>query len=217
MQTVTQRSIHNTLYCRDIPVLKYHIRYPSFTTTCSQEAAQSINLHYGDLANSMERYVQNILYPLAAESARYIQKNDPPFHSYEFNMSYKVTCSSGCMTSLYLEQYSFMGGAHGATVRTSDTWDFITGRQLQLGDFYSSTPGYEKDIREWITYQISRILVNQPSAFFEDYVQRLHDSFKPENYYLSQDGLVLYFQQYDIAPYAAGLPEFTLPYEPDAG
>lgn len=212
MQTITPRSLRSTLYCRDIPVLKYNIQYPSFTTTCSQEAAQSVNLYYADLANSMERYVQNILYPLAAESARYIQTNDPPFHSYEFEMSCRVTYNSGCITSLYLEQYSFLGGAHGATVRTSDTWDFMTGRQLQLGDFYSSVPGYEEDIREWIVSQISQILVNSPSTFFEDYVQRVHDSFKPESYYLSQDGLVVYFQQYDIAPYATGLPEFTLPY-----
>lgn len=213
MQTITQRSLHNTLYCRDIPVLKYNIQYPSFTTTCSQEAAQAINLHYADLANSMERHVQNVLYPLAAESARYITKNDPPFHSYEFDMSYKITYNSDCITSLYLEQYSFMGGAHGATVRTSDTWDFSTGRQMQLGDFYSGVTDYEEGIRQWITYQISQILVNAPSTFFEDYVQRVHDSFKPESYYLSQDGLVFYFQQYDIAPYATGLPEFTLPYE----
>lgn len=212
MQTITQRALRNTLYCRNIPVLKYNIQYPSFTTTCSQESAQAINLHYADLANSMERHVQNVLYPLAAESARYIIKNDPPFHSYEFDMSYHVTYNSGCITSLYLEQYSFMGGAHGSTVRTSDTWDFSTGRHLHLGDFYNGVPDYEDIIKRWIIYEISQILETSPSTYFDDYEKRVSDSFQPESYYLSQEGLVVYFQQYDIAPYATGLPEFTLPY-----
>lgn len=212
MQTMTQRALRNTLYCRDIPVLKYSIQYPNFTSTCSQEAAQTINLHYSDLANSMERYVQNVLYPLAAESARYISKNDPPFHSYEFDTSYKMTYNSGCITSLYLEQYSFMGGAHGSTVRTSDTWDFNTGMPLLLEDLYMNVPDYEENIRQWIIYQISQILESAPSTYFDDYEQRVFDSFKPKNYYLNQNGLVIYFQQYDIAPYASGLPEFTFPY-----
>jgi hypothetical protein len=48
--------------------------------------------------------------------------------------------------------------------------------------------------------------------YFENYSQLVNETFKANNYYLTKDGVVIYFQQYDIAPYAAGLPTFLIPY-----
>ncbi|MFU2363539.1 MAG: RsiV family protein, partial [Clostridiales bacterium] len=31
-----------------------------------------------------------------------------------------------------------------------------------------------------------------------------------DSYYLTPKGIVIYFQQYDIAPYSSGLPEFLI-------
>ena len=130
MQTVFQNHIRQTMYYGEIPVLSYSIQYPSFTSTCSDTAAEAVSRHYASLAKSKEEYCKTVLYPQAAESARYIQNNFPPFHSYEFDMTYTVTLNMRCITSLYTEQYSYMGGAHGSTVRQSETWNFNTGKEM---------------------------------------------------------------------------------------
>ena len=31
-------------------------------------------------------------------------------------------------------------------------------------------------------------------------------------YYLNRDGIIVYFQQYEIAPYSSGIREFKIPY-----
>ena len=155
-----------------------------------------------------------MLYPQAAEDARYIEDNVPPFHTYEFNIAYTVPLNYGCITSLYFDQYTFMGGAHGSTVRTSDTWNFSNGRQMQLGEFFQSDPHYADNIQNYIEQRITEHLRTEPGAFFEDYAALIRKTFKEENYYLTTDGLVLYFQEYDIAPYAAGRPQFLLPFGP---
>ena len=46
--------------------------------------------------------IRDRLYPQAAEDARYIEDNIPPFHTYEFNIAYTVPLNYGCITSLYL-------------------------------------------------------------------------------------------------------------------
>ena len=50
--------------------------------------------------------------------------------------------------------------------------------------------------------------------YFEDYCKLVLDSFNPEQFYLVPRGntydLVIYFQQYDIAPYSTGIPTFQM-------
>ena len=45
-----------------------------------------------------------------------------------------------------------------------------------------------------------------------NYEKNVEQYFNPEHFYLKPAGLVVYFQQYEIAPYSSGIPEFTIPY-----
>lgn len=209
MQSIENKSMNDVLLYNGIPVLKYNIAYPFFHSTCSPKAVESINEFYLSLAKNKQSYCKWVLYPQAAEAAKYIQENNPPFHPFEFDMIYQVTMNKGCVTSLYLEQYTYLGGAHGATVRTSDTWDFVTGKRLSLKNLY--TNDFENKIILWIESQIAELLKVSPGSFFEDYANLLRNTFNPDSFYLTPEGIVIYFQQYDIAPYAAGIPEFLLP------
>lgn len=211
MQTVLTNSLNDIMLFNHFPVLKYNIQYPVFTSTCSQTAAQTINEIYASFAKAKEAYCKSVLYPQAVESARYIQENIPPFPYYEFNTIFKITFNYGCITSLYMEQYTYAGGAHGSTIRTSDTWDFATGKRIQLKDLYANNPMFKEKILREIERQISELLKTSPGSFFDDYTKRLQNTFNPANFYLQPNGIILYFQQYDIAPYATGFPEFLVP------
>ena len=52
------------------------------------------------------------------------------------------------------------------------------------------------------------------ATYFDDYAKLIQNTFNPDSFYLFPGGVVIYFQQYDIAPYATGLPEFVLPVPP---
>lgn len=146
------------------------------------------------------------------KDAQYIPGNQPPFHSYEFTIEFKIPLNSGCITSLLFDQYTFMGGAHGSTVRSSDTWDFSSGRKLGLDAFFPFDSSFQEHIIQWINQQISRELSINPATFFSDYENLVKKHFIPQGFYLTPKALVLYFQEYDIAPYASGFPEFSLPF-----
>lgn len=210
MQKIFQKTLEDTMYYRDIPVFIYKINYPYFTTTCSTTSAQYINAYYTNNAKSTEEYCRTVLYPQALESARYIQ-DTRPFFSYTFNVDFNITYNSGCLTSLFMDTYMYMGGAHGATTRTSNTWNFKTGEQLLLSDFYSSTPYALSNLQKNIANQIDERLIVTPGSYFDDYKTLLKNSFNSKSFYLMPNSLVIYFQQYDIAPYSSGLPEFSIP------
>ncbi len=212
MQTISQKTRSDVMVYREIPVLTYTINYPEFTTTCSQSAAQSINQFYAFQAKNKEIYCRTVLYPQALEQAQYVQKNQFPFHGYEFMSVYEITYNNCCIVSLFTEQYSFLGGAHGNTVRDSQTWDFDTGKQIELSSFFPGNPGFVDTIFTGIEQQIQEQMKTSPYQYFDDYASLLRGNFNINGFYLKPEGIVIYYQQYDIAPYVSGLPEFLFPF-----
>ena len=158
MQTITELTLNDSMFYRNIPVFTYHITYPSFSTTCVLAAAQAANTYYMQLAKTTEQYCRTVLYPQAVESARYIPANYPPFNRYTLDMTYHITYNSGCITSLYMDTSTYMGGAHQELNRTSDTWDFNTGRQLQPDDIFPPAPGTQDLLQDTIERQITERL-----------------------------------------------------------
>lgn len=213
MQTITQKVLEETVYSGAAPVLTYTIRYPFFATTCSSAAAASINAYYEASARKMEEYCRTVLFSQASVQAEYAKKDKIPFFEYEFISAYTITWNSGCFTSLYTDQYTYTGGAHGSTLRTSDTWDFNSGRYIPLAEFYPHNRAYLKSIKDNLESQIKDREKEAPASYFDDYASLLQTSFRPENYYVTPQGITIYFQQYDIAPYSTGIPEFLLPFQ----
>lgn len=212
MQFIFQKTLEDTLYYNNIPTLIYKINYPFFITSCSTTSAQKINKHYADNSRKIEKYCRTVLYPQAVESTKYRQTNQPPFYSYTLEVDFNITYNIGCITSLYMDTYTYMGGAHGETVRTSDTWDFNTGLKLQLDNIYPLSPTSLYKLQKNIEQQISDRLLKEPSTYFENYSSLLRKTFQSNNFYLILEGFVIYYQQYDITPYATGLPEFLIPF-----
>lgn len=209
MQTITEKILNDTMLYGNIPVFTYHIAYPSFSTTCVLSAAQTANIYYMQLAENTEQYCRTVLYPQAVESARYITSNHPPFNRYILDMNYQITYNSGCITSLYMDTYTYMGGAHQELERISDTWDFSTGRQLHLDDISALTPTALNGLQTSVERQIAERLKESPGSYFEDYPYLLRNKFNQNHFFLRPGYIVIYYQQYEIAPYATGIPEFS--------
>ena len=209
MQTITEKILNDTMLYGNIPGFTYHIAYPSFSTTCVLSAAQTANIYYMQLAENTEQYCRTVLYPQAVESARYITSNHPPFNRYTLDMNYQITYNSGCITSLYMDTYTYMGGAHQELERISDTWDFSTGKQLHLDDISALTPAALNGLQTSVERQIAERLKESPGSYFEDYPYLLRNKFNQNHFFLRPGYIVIYYQQYEIAPYATGIPEFS--------
>jgi len=118
------------------------------------------------------------------------------------------TANKNGLLSIPVEYYQFTGGAHGATEKRPYNFDLKTGRVIVLGDIFKEGYNYKKVINQEIKRQIKEnndLYFTGPGMGFETIKVN-------QPFYLVDGGLTVYFAQYEIAPYADGIPEFKLPF-----
>ncbi len=130
------------------------------------------------------------------------------FIPYEALMTYAIRLNRQCTMSLYADHYVYTGGAHGLTTRVGDTWNLNTGAPRKLADFF---PG-ASDYRDRIIGEVRRQIARQPDVYFPEGAQLAESAFNEHSFYVSPRGLHIFYQQYDIAPYASGIREFLIPW-----
>lgn len=111
------------------------------------------------------------------------------------------------LVSIPILTYSFTGGAHGMTFLESTNIDLITGKLLNLQDLF--LPGY--DYMEVIRAMVVRQMEADPSPYFAESLTEV--TIAPDHsYYLTDQGIVICFGLYEIAPYSSGIQEFLIPF-----
>jgi hypothetical protein len=129
---------------------------------------------------------------------------------YDALMIFEVTYNQNNILSLFYDQYVYSGGAHGNTVRQSQTWNVRRGCQITLRNYGDDPVGLQAEILDRVREEIALQIARGENMYFEDYPKLISDTFNPESFYLTPQGMVIYFQQYDIAPYASGIPVFVI-------
>ncbi len=175
------------------------------------DAQARINNRCAARAANFCRYAADTLYKQALCECRDAEENAFPFRMFEAVMNDTATFNRRCFLSLYNDRYEFTGGAHGSTLRTSDTFDIRTGSLLPLCSFFDPCTDWCENLLKQITEQADANIAADPNIYFENYRELIRQSFDPCQYYLNDSGIVIYFQQYDIAPYSTGIVEFTIP------
>lgn len=131
------------------------------------------------------------------------------FPAYEITGSVETHWMRGDLLDVVLMEYQYWGGAHGASTYQNLHFDLGTGTFFTLRDL-SDKP--DKMIEELRWNVLGKIWESgQADWYFDDYESTIQhkDDFL---FSLGGDGLTLYFDEYEIAPYAAGIPEFLIPY-----
>lgn len=123
-------------------------------------------------------------------------------------IDYNVVSLSG-RTTIY------RGGSHPETTYTSVTYDAVSGDVLHLSDILVDSASSEK-IAQLIVDSLNEQsqLISLYEGFERTVSERFNANFRQDTrWYLSTDGLCVYFSPYEIAPYASGLVVAQIPYE----
>ena len=194
-------------------ILKYKIQYPKII-----DISPSKSLHFNEYnekkALELKKYAETELFENAIQQYKYDTVYGYPIMIYELVSNYTVTYNDKNIISLYIDDYTFSGGAHGNTLRSSQNWNMQVDRQFMLKSLYPNNPYFLLSILKKINSQIESQMAGGNPIYFEDYCKLVLDSLNPEQFYLVPRGntydLVIYFQQYDIAPYSTGIPTFQM-------
>ena len=209
---IEKQILEETLTVRDKDVLHYRITYPKFVSGAFRRTLGEINRFYQKKAREYRQHCRTILYAQAAERVLCDPEGKFPVIPYEAIVDFSVTYNDDCVVSLYFDRYEFTGGAHGNTVRSSDTWGLQSGRRLPASAFIARPVYYKTFLIDEVLKQMRQNIKSGEGTYFEPLENNAIEAFRGENYYLTPDGLVVYYQQYDIAPYSSGIQAFLLPY-----
>lgn len=103
--------------------------------------------------------------------------------------------------------YYTLGAAHGSHFMNTAYIDLEKGAAYQLNDLFKP----DSDVYSYLSENVSAQMVEtmEEVGYWEDHVE-----ITPETgFIITKEGLVLYFAEYEIASYAAGMPEFLIPYD----
>lgn len=208
MLKIINRILQKEMKYENTVVLKYHIEYPEIVIDWQQNrnGIKKFNDYNLKMALQTQQKAENELYKEAIELYKYNKENGYPQMMYELYREYQITLNQENAVSMYIDEYIFSGGAHGTTTRTSQTWNLMLGKMVELYELYPNEPYFLLDILRKINREISENL----EIYFADPYPLVVEYFNPDSYYIDNGKVVIYFQQYDIAPYSSGIIEFTL-------
>lgn len=134
-----------------------------------------------------------------------------PFFCEEDRLAARVVALTGHIFSYGIEQYVYMGGAHGISNRFFYNYDLRTGVLLTEADLF--LPDYVQPL----TQLLRDNLVAQNDAFESeaDLMQSYYqlDKIVPNNnFYITSEGMTWLFNPYDIAAYVYGETEIFVPF-----
>lgn len=176
--------------------LKLSLQYPELSGLKNAEVESRLNSMFAALAKEAgERGLQTAEEMAEEQLARGIKA--------EVYYDYRVEYNQKGIISIVLSDYIYSGGAHGLTVQSSYTFDLETGTEYELKDLFKAGTDYVSIISGEVKKQMEeRELTGYVTAF---------EAIRPDqDFFLSNSGLVVYFQAYEYTPYAAGIPEFEL-------
>ena len=117
---------------------------------------------------------------------------------------------SGDLLEVSFQTYGFWGGAHGGSSFYTWHYDLAEGAFVELADLTDRPEALNQMIANEIIDAIGK--ENKSDDYFEDYAEtiRAKDRFEVS---FGTDAMDVGFEQYEIAPYAAGMPSFQISYE----
>lgn len=98
---------------------------------------------------------------------------------------------------------------HGGTAYKAVNYSPEGGETITLDSIFSADKEtYTKFIKSYI---LDKMKQNSDKYFSTDN-NALDDVFRPDQFVIDQNGIAVFFQEYDIAPYSEGLQMFEIPY-----
>lgn len=196
-----------------VPVLWALARVPE-PDPAADRTARRIRRFYRLQCRAFLRYCQRCLLPQAAAEYRAALAASRPLPAFRAELSYQVTYRQGNLLSLWTQTREETGGAPLLT-RRGDTWDLAAGYPVPLKDFFPAGTAWKKKLLTHAAAEAERRERAGAGRWREDWRRQLRRRFNPQNFYLTEEGLALFYPMYAVAPASEGVPVFTVPYGED--
>lgn len=184
--------------------LSWDLVTPQVSGLESRRAERIINK---ELTQTVSGFRKNLL-DEAKKAYRESMKPEYPFRPFQAQTVYQVHTLNPDLLSLTMDMYQYTGGAHGMTVRKSFNYNLKTGKMLGYQDLFKACVNY----KEVIVHHVRDQIIKNPNVYFKEAMETVKGFTDEQPFYITPKGIVVVYGLYEIAPYAAGIQEFLVPF-----
>ena len=186
-------------------VMSVDYRFPDIQNYSQDPAWSAIHDYY---AAEGTAYLENAqeLAGYASGDYEVARTMGQDFLPYGETHSYQVAFQTDALVSLVRSYYSnsVSGAAYPINYQFSETFDLATGARLSLEDCFTDAGAARERILDTLAE------AGQDAGFTRE---ALEQQFNDAYFYLTEDHFIFYYQPDTLAPHAAGLLEFSVPYD----
>jgi hypothetical protein len=199
------------------PCVRVHFTYPALTRTGSP-AADSIALHIdrqmfssledADVTQPFDSIVSGLV-----EQYGNLREEFADYHTpWMVERSCSVAVDTAGVVSIRFEEASYLGGAHGMEIVRLASFDASSGRRIMLGDMFR--PGVEGEFARIAEreFRAARHIPDSSSLGDAGFWIEEGEFSPPQNVAVGDSVLILYYNPYEVAPYAMGPTEVHIPF-----
>ncbi len=161
-------------------------------------------LHTGNPDGAMLTSVEEGIERFNAEYLQFKRDFPETEIQYEAQIDGEVLYQSPEMICVALTSYTNTGGAHGLYNVSFLNFDVSTGKKVSNQQLITDAEGFKKKARPYFDEAVAE---KGGDALFDAENFQL-----PANIGYTENGLVLLYNTYEIAPYSTGIIEFRIPY-----
>jgi hypothetical protein len=192
----------------DIPVAK---NIPVVADSINKKVLKVLKeiVYFGEKPSEAKDY--NSLAQSFIDSYQNMHKKFPhETYGWQAKIVGNIEYQSDKIVNIKIDHYTFTGGAHGYQGHRSLLFDPKTGKSIANDQLFKNKAEFkafaEKEFRA--KYKIpTQSNINATGLMFEK------DSFElPQNIFYTHDGLLLYYNSYEVASYVDGPKEILFPY-----
>ena len=180
-----------------------NIKFPVISVKGNKTLQDSLDILNDSIQQDAEDFKS-----MNAEHIRDFIVENPSMKEAEYSYIAELSIARNDEKYLSITKYVYENtmGAHGNYTLTGYTYDVESGKELTLNDFINNKEELRTYLIDWTTDH------KNDYGFFDEVSVTINDFIDGEyelQYYIN-DNLVIVFQPYDIAPYAAGLIEIAV-------
>ena len=204
--TVRKNTDSYTLYADDqqSPIISAYMSYPQVSKK-GRSFVDKMNKQFKDIYDDFDAQVKAFRDSIAEyyEEVKDTEEAYDGYFPFGNYLSYEVTRNTGGIFSITFDESFYTGGAHPYGDKISITYDTSTGKELKLCDILKKTQE-----------ETDRFVIDKFNEEYADYeLWDLEEEAPDASFYMDNESVIIYFQQYQIGPYAMGFPEIRIPLE----
>ncbi|MDR3207916.1 MAG: hypothetical protein LBT60_06235 [Oscillospiraceae bacterium] len=206
--TLSRATYEATLYQGAQPTLTLRANIFRLGGGHHSPGARRVNAHYQALSRRLARWGKG---PLSRRAAAAKRRAGPEgFSPYGMTVTHQVTRAAGGLLSLY-HDHTESDGVRAAVCRTADTWRLNTGTPVTLPMLCGGGKGVKKLLRLALQEAERQAPSNVP--FTAPYRKALRRRFRRDRFYLTDEGVALFWEAKNTAPAETGPVTVLIPYE----